>query len=380
MTALAIVFWLSVGLLVYAHLGYPLVLWALVRSRGDTGRRGLEDTRDDHSLPRVSLIVAAHDEEEVIERKVRDALAQDYPRDRMEVIVAVDGSTDRTAEVALAAGADQVLDLPRGGKVATLNEAVERSTGEVLAFSDANSFWRPNALRLLVARLRDPEVGYVCGQVRFDGAGAANEEGLYWRYEMAVRDLESRLAGVTAGNGAINAVRRDAYIFLEPTRGQDISLPYELVKRGWRPVYAPEAVARERLAATIGGEFGRKRRMMAGAWSTMLRHGLLSPRGYGPLYAFEIASHRMLRYASPFLHVIALGANIALAGEGTVYVVTLAAQVALLGAAAIGTFLPLRPFRIAHYYLAVTASSAAGLWEYLRHGVPTTWEKAEGTR
>jgi hypothetical protein len=134
------------------------------------------------------------------------------------------------------------------------------------------------------------------------------------------------------------------------------------------------------VAASIGDEFGRKRRMMAGAWSTMLRHGLLSPRGYGPLYAFEIASHRMLRYASPFLHMIALGTNIALAGEGTVYVITLAAQVALLVAAAIGAILPLRPFRIAHYYVAVTASSAAGLWEYLRRGVPTTWERAEGTR
>jgi cellulose synthase/poly-beta-1,6-N-acetylglucosamine synthase-like glycosyltransferase len=380
MTALAIVFWLSVGLLVYTHLGYPLVLWALARSRGHKANGGRSADRDDEPLPSVSLIVAAHDEEEVIERKVRDALAQDYPRDRLEVIVAVDGSTDRTADVAREAGADQVLDLPRGGKVAALNAAVERSTGEVLAFSDANSFWRPNALRLLVARLRDPQVGYVCGQVRFDGAGAATEEDLYWRYEMAVRELESRLAGVTAGNGAINAVRRDAYLFLEPTRGQDISLPYELVKRGWRPVYAPEAVARERLAATIGGEFGRKRRMMAGAWSTMLRYGLLSPRGYGPLYAFEIASHRLLRYVSPFLHVIALGTNVALAGEGTVYVVTLVAQVALLVAAAIGAFLPLRPFRIAHYYLVVTASSAAGLWEYLRHGVPMTWDKAEGTR
>jgi len=324
--------------------------------------------------------VAAHDEEDVIERRVRDALALDYPRDRLEIMVASDGSTDGTVEQAKAAGADLVLDLPRGGKVAALNAAVERSSGEVLAFSDANSFWRPDALRLLVARLADPKVGYVCGQVRFDGAGAANEEGLYWRYEMAVRELESRLAGVTAGNGAINAVRRNAYIFLEPTRGQDISFPYELVKRGWLPVYAPEAVARERLAATIGGEFARKRRMMAGAWSTMLRHGLLSPRGYGPLYAFEIASHRLLRYASPFLHLVALGTNIALVGQGTVYVVTLSVQVALAAAAAIGAVLPLRPFRIAHYYLAVTASSAAGLWEYLRHGVPTTWEKAEGTR
>jgi cellulose synthase/poly-beta-1,6-N-acetylglucosamine synthase-like glycosyltransferase len=375
LTLLAVVFWLSVALLVYAHLGYPLVLWALTRSRED--RPG---AADDGSLPRVSLIVAAHDEEDVIERKVRDALALDYPRDRLEVIVASDGSTDATVDVARAAGADEVLDLPRGGKVAALNAAVKRASGEILAFSDANSFWRGDALRLLVARLRDPEVGYVCGQVRFDGAGAATEEGLYWRYEMAVREWESRLAGVTAGNGGINAVRRDAYLFLEPTRGQDISFPYELVKRGWRSVYAPEAVARERLATTIGGEFDRKRRMMAGAWSTMLRHGLLSPRGYGPLYAFEIASHRLLRYASPFLHLIALGTNIALAGEGTIYLVTLAAQVALLAAAALGALWPLRPFRIAHYYVAVTASSAAGLWEYLRRGVPTTWDKAEGTR
>jgi cellulose synthase/poly-beta-1,6-N-acetylglucosamine synthase-like glycosyltransferase len=374
-TIVAVLFWVSVALLAYTHVGYPLVLWALARSRG-----ARPEPASEGPLPRVSLIVAAHDEEDVIDRKVRDALAQDYPRERLEVVVASDGSTDRTVEVARAAGADQVLDLPRGGKVAALNAAVERSSGEVLAFSDANSFWRADALRRLVARLGEPRVGYVCGQVRFDGAGAANEEGLYWRYEMAVREWESRLAGVTAGNGAINAVRRDAYIVLEPTRGQDISLPYELTKRGWRSVYAPEALARERLAATIGGEFGRKRRMMAGAWSTMLRHGLLSPRGYGPLYAFEIASHRLLRYASPFLHAVALGANLALAGQGTVYVVTLAAQVALLAAAAIGALWPLRPFRIAHYYVAVTASSAAGLWDYLRRGVPTTWDSAEGTR
>jgi hypothetical protein len=220
----------------------------------------------------------------------------------------------------------------------------------------------------------------VCGQVRFDGAGAASEEGLYWRYEMAVRELESRLGGVTGGNGAINAVRREAYLFLEPTRGQDISFPYELKKRGWRPVYAPEARARERLAVTMGGEFARKRRMMSGAWGTMLRHGLLRVGGYGPLYALEVFSHRALRYASPILHLVALGANIALLGQGPVYAVTLGAQLALLAAAALGAVLPLRPFRIANYYIAVTASSAVGLWDYLRRGVPSTWEKAEGTR
>jgi cellulose synthase/poly-beta-1,6-N-acetylglucosamine synthase-like glycosyltransferase len=376
-TVVAVLFWVSVGLLVYAHLGYPAVLWALagIHRREERGVGGEID-----QLPSVSLIVAAHDEEAVIGRKVQDARALDYPRERLEVIVASDGSSDRTVELARDAGADLVLDLPRGGKVSALNTAVGRARGEVLAFSDANSFWEPDALRHLVGRLAAPGIGYVCGQVRFEGDGATSEEGLYWRYEMAVRALESRLGGVTAGNGAINAVRREAYLFLEPTRGQDISFPYELAKRGWRSVYAPEACARERLAATIGDEFDRKRRMMAGAWSTMLRHGLLSVRGYGPLYALEILSHRMLRYASPLLHLVALATNLVLLGHGAIYAVTLALQLGLVAAAALGAVLPLRPLRIANYYVAVTASSAVGLWDYLRHGVPRTWEKAEGTR
>jgi cellulose synthase/poly-beta-1,6-N-acetylglucosamine synthase-like glycosyltransferase len=373
---LAIAFWVSVGLLVYTHLGYPALLWALARARG----RAEAGPRAGEPPPSVSLIIAAHDEDAVIEAKVREAGELDYPGDLLQVIVSSDGSSDRTVELAQEAGADVVLDLPRGGKVAALNAAVARSSGEILAFSDANSFWEPDALRRLVARLADPAVGYVCGQVRFDGTSSANEEGLYWRYEMAVRELESSLGGVTAGNGAINAIRREAYLFLEPTRGQDISFPFELQKRGWRSVYEPGALARERLADSISGEFGRKRRMMAGAWSTMLRHGLLSVRGYSPLYALEVFSHRLLRYASPLLHLVALATNIALLGQGTVYAVTLGCQLALLAAAGLGAVLPLRPLRIAHYYVAVTAASAVGLWDYLRRGVPRTWEKAEGTR
>ena len=328
----------------------------------------------------MSLIVAAHDEEANIDRWVRSTLGFEYPRDRLEVVVVSDGSTDHTLDRARKAGADLVLEMPRGGKVAALNAAVARTQGEVLAFSDANSSWEPDALRLLVARLADPDVGYVCGQLLLEGKGGENQEGLYWRYEMAVRALESSLAGVTGGNGAINAVRREAYIALEPTRGQDISFPYELTKRGWRAVFEPAAVAREPTAATLASEFRRKRRMLAGAWATMLRHGMLSPRGYGPAYAFEIVSHRALRYVSPILHVVALGTNLALLGQGSLYVVTLAAQLALLAAAALAPLVPLRVFQIPRYYVAVTAASAAGLWDYVRRGVPRTWEKAEGTR
>jgi cellulose synthase/poly-beta-1,6-N-acetylglucosamine synthase-like glycosyltransferase len=375
--ALEIVFWAAVGLIVYAHLGYPLLLWGLARLFGED--ESASEWRGE--LPRVTLIVPAYDEQAVIERRVANALELDYPRERLQLIVASDGSSDRTAELARAAGADRVLELPRGGKVAALDAAVREAEGQVLAFSDANALWRPDSLRRLLDRLADERVGYVCGQVRFLGGEGGNQEGLYWRYEMAVRGLESSLAGVTAGNGAIYAVRREAYLELDPSRGQDISFPFELTKRGWRAVYEPGALAEERMAPTVEGEFRRKRRMMWGLWDVMLKWGMLDPRGYGLGYAFEIGSHRLLRYLTPWLHLVALGANLALLGEGWVYTVTLVLQVGLLAAAALGRFLPLLPFRVAYYYVTVTASIAAGLWDRLRAGaVPIGWEKVEGTR
>ena len=363
MAAVEIVFWTCVGLLVHTHVTYPLSLALLVRLRG---AREAGATPASGELPFVSLIVAAHDEEGVIERRVQNALETDYPRDLLEVIVASDGSEDRTVALAEAAGADLVLDLSRRGKVEAQNAAVERAAGQVLAFSDANSFWRPDALRRLVARFAEEKVGYVCGQVRFTDARGENQEGAYWRYEMAVRGLESRLAGVTAGNGAIYAVRPEAYVEMPSDRGHDLCLPYLMVRRGLRAVYEPAAEAEELMAPTMSGEWERKRRMMNRTWGVLLHDGMLS--------------HRGLRYASPFLHLIALGANVALVGEGDVYVVTLALQLALLAAAALSRVVPAWPLRIAAYYVSVTASIAAGLIDRIRSGPATTWEPVEGTR
>jgi cellulose synthase/poly-beta-1,6-N-acetylglucosamine synthase-like glycosyltransferase len=375
--ALEIVFWVAAGLIVYAHLGYPLLLAGLVAIFGES--RGAAEERGE--LPPVTLIIPAYDEEKVIERKVANARELDYPAGRLEIVVASDGSTDRTAELARSANADRVLELPRSGKVASLNEAVRQVDGAILAFSDANSYWDPDALRRLVARFADGSVGYACGRVRFEGGEGGNQEGLYWRYEMAVRSMETRLAGITAGNGAIYAVRREAYIELDPSRGQDIGFPFELTKRGWRAVYEPAAVAEEKMAPTVEGEFRRKRRMMWGLWDVMLKWGMLDPRGYGPAYALEIYSHRLLRYLTPWLHLIAFAANLALLGHGWVYTVTMALQGAVLVGALLGRFVPALPFRIAYYYVTVTASIAVGLWDRLRAGsVPIGWEKVEGTR
>lgn len=368
------IFWGSVAGLVHTHVTYPLALAGLRRLRGVPARSGALA-----ELPRVSLIVAAFDEGDSIERKLADALALEYPRELLELIVASDGSSDRTAELARAAGADLVLELPRTGKIATQNAAVERASGEIVAFSDANSFWRPRALAELVAAFADPGVGYACGEVRFSDPEGDNEEGLYWRYEVRVRELESGLAGVTAGNGGIYAVRRGAYRFLAASRSHDLSFPFELRKDGWRSVYVPTAVASERMVPTSSGEFSRKRRMMRGLLDIVIADRMWDLRGYGPLYAFEIVSHRLLRYVSPLLHLGALLATPVLLGQGRIYRLGLSLQLALLLLAAAGGRLG-RVGGVARHYVLVTASIMLGAVDRIREGPPAAWEKADGTR
>jgi cellulose synthase/poly-beta-1,6-N-acetylglucosamine synthase-like glycosyltransferase len=414
--ALQIVFWISASLIVWTQLGYGIALRlaaAVLRRRGRRG--GLHQWHDESplraaskaapspsrtaarhayddadALPSVSLVIAAHDEAAVIAEKVANALALDYPRELLEVLVACDGCDDDTAAKARSAGADAVLELRRGGKIRAQDAAVARSQAQIVAFSDANSLWRKDALRALMRAFEDPRVGYACGQVRFDqgasGRAASNQEGVYWRYEMALRELESQLASITAGNGAIYATRRSDYIVVDPVMGHDLSFPFNVVKRGKRAVYVPQALASEKMVPSIEGESARKRRMMAHTWAIVLRGGMLSPRGYPPSYALMILSHRLLRYLTPFLHALAFAANLALVASGiggvpsAVYAVTLALQIALLAAAALGGALRWRALLIARWYVLSTTSLATGLWDWLRHGAAASWEAAEGTR
>src|SRR5438094_4533887 len=167
MIALAVLFWASVGLILYSHVGYPLLLRVMVSLRGPVQRRsGVQPFR-----PSVSLIIAAHDEEEVIRQRLENAIALDYPRDKLEIIVASDGSTDQTAAIAREMAASdarvKVLELLRRGKVKAQDAAAEEASGALLAFSDANAFWEAGALEALVRRFADPKVGYVCGRLRY---------------------------------------------------------------------------------------------------------------------------------------------------------------------------------------------------------------------
>jgi cellulose synthase/poly-beta-1,6-N-acetylglucosamine synthase-like glycosyltransferase len=372
-------FWLSSALLAWTQAGYALALAAIGHGR----RAPVPPPVPAGSEPAVSLIVAAYREQAVIVGKVANALALDWPRDRLEVIVAVDGGAapdaDATAERAREAGADVVLELPRGGKMRSQDAAVAVARGELLAFSDANAMWEPDALRALAGAFADPGVAYACGQVAFVNEAGTNQEGLYWRYELWMRERESALASVTAGNGAIYAVRAADYAPTEPPMGHDLSLPFRVVARGRRAVYVPRARATEKMVPTIEGEWARKRRMMTQAWPIVLRGGLARLGDFPAPYAAMVVSHRLLRYASPLLHVLAFAASLALSRRA-LYRAAALAQAALVAAAVAGASRPSRPLLIARYYVLTTASIAAGLADHLRHGTPEGWETPEGTR
>jgi len=363
MIAVEVLFWVSLAGLAWTHVGYPLAAAALARLA--PRRRSTSD-----ATPSVAVIVAAHNEETSIAGRVENLLALDYPRDKLQVVVTSDESTDRTEELAAAVGA-RVVRNARGGKVAAQDRAVRETESEIVAFSDANAMWAPDALRKLVRSFADSRVGYVCGRLELEPTNGANKEGLYWRYELALREAESRLGSVTGGNGAIYALRRADYPEVDPRFGHDLALPYLMVQRGRRAVYEPEALAFERPTPTNETEYRRKVRMFEHCWLILLRGKML--RRLGPLYALEIVSHRVLRYGSGLLHLVLLGTSIALVTHGAFYDAVLAAQLALLAAAAAGV-------GIARYYVLVTAATVVALWNYLRRGVPATWQPPEGTR
>jgi cellulose synthase/poly-beta-1,6-N-acetylglucosamine synthase-like glycosyltransferase len=363
-----VVFWGSLGALAWTQAGYPLAAAALARIRG-------RPVRKDEIEPTVTLIVAAHDEERVIDERLDNLLALDYPAEKLEIVVASDASSDRTDELveSFAAREDRVrlLRCPRGGKVAAQNRAVRSTSGEILAFTDANAKWRPDALRKLVRNFGDPDVGYVCGGHYYEAAGGTNRESTYWRFEAWLRRSESTLGSITGGIGPIYAVRRSDYVEVDARFGHDLALPYLMVQNGRRAVFEADAVAWEKPSRDVEDEYRRKVRMFEHCWLIVLRGGML--RRLGPTYLLAILSHRHLRYASGILHVTLLGASLALVGSGWIYDTALGGQVLLLGAAAAGVGL-------ARYYVLVTWATVASLFNYLRVGVPPVWEKAEGTR
>lgn len=306
LTLLEWVLWVSVAMVVLGVVGYPALLalsWPFMRR-----------TRVfDGSEPDVTLVIAAHNEEGTIAAKLQNSLELRYPRDRLEIVVASDGSTDRTDEIVRSFAERGIIlaRFARIGKTGMQNRMAGRARGEILVFSDANASFRPDAIAKLVRHFADPAVGGVCGQLVYcvEKEGAGSSERLYWDYEKFMKVRESALSSVVGANGSIYAVRRCDYVEIDDGLISDLVEPLALVRSGKRVVYEPEAISVEDASTDYDIEFRRKVRILTrGILGLLSMAALLNPFRYG-VFSVQLIMHKLLRFATP---AFLLGAAVAL--------------------------------------------------------------------
>ena len=376
---LEIVFWISVAVVVYVYAGYPLLLRALARSPAISGALQRE-------CPSVTLVVSVFNEERCIRAKLENCLALDYPADRLDVVVVSDASTDGTeAIVAEFAGQGiRLLRMPeRGGKTLGLNAAMVEASGDVVVFSDANAMYRQDAIKALMAPFSDPTVGAVVGESGYvqPDSDAGRSESLYWRYETAIKRLESLNGSVVGGDGAIYAVRRSLYRPMAGDALSDFVNPLEVVRSGYRCVYAPAALSWEETAEGFGKEFRRKVRIVNRAWRALMSmKDLMNPLRYGR-FAWQLVSHKLLRWLVPAFLLTAFVGNASLLGHRTIYDAAFAGQLLFYGLALTGALLNdrenlARLLYVPYYFCLVNIASACGILEAYRGKTYTTWSTA----
>lgn len=339
MSLIVILFWASVLTIVYTYLLFPLIVF--VRGLGLNKPYLTEDI-----TPRVSLLIAAHNEEKSIGAKLDNILALDYPSDCLEIIIASDGSDDRTSTVVerYANHGVRLLDLPRLGKAAVLNAAAAAANGEILVFSDANSMFAPDAIRALVRPFADSEVGGVAGDQRYLREGNDGGERSYWGFDRKLKQFQSRAGNAISATGAIYAIRRRLFEQIPGGVTDDFFTSTGVVVRGYRLVFTPDAVAYEPVAASSGREFERKVRVITrGLQAVVLRRTLLNPLRYG-FYSLQLFSHKVLRRLVVFPLLLVAVTSPVLWSRGLIYRLFTIAQVGFYGLAA--AHIPLRKTRL----------------------------------
>ncbi len=372
-------FWLALATIAYTYVAFPLLVLARAALRPRPPRSAPIE-------PSVSVVLAARNEEAAIGPRLDNLVALDYPAERLETIVASDGSDDATVDIAgrYAGRGVTVLALERVGKADALNAAVAAARGEIIVFTDANTMFEPGALRALVAPFADPEVGGVAGDQRYlpaaGGSADAQGERSYWDFDRRVKLAESRAGSTVAATGAIYAVRRELFEPVIPGVTDDFITSTAVIARGRRLVFVPDAVAWEPVAASNRLEYGRKVRIMTrGLRGVAARRALLDPRRTG-FYAVQLASHKILRrmMALPLL-VVALGAPL-LWGDGPFYQLTALGAGAVAGLGTIGLAAPRsrlgrhRAAALPAFFLLVNVASLEAAWNLLSGRRIDRWE------
>jgi len=375
-------FWISVGFIIYPYIVYPLLLWLLTVLR----RTPVYSCTD--KTPALTMVVAAYNEADVIADKLENSLALDYPPDQLQIIVASDCSDDRTDAI-VAEYEDHGVSLvrlgQRSGKTVAQNEAVRHAKGDILVFSDANSMYDQNALRELVIPFCDDRVGCVCGELRYlnpEQRGAGKGEGFYWRYEQFLKRRESLLGALVGANGSIYALRRRLFEELDPDVISDLIMPVCIKRRGFLVVYCPEAIAREYTPKRFTEEFRRRSRIVArSAYGLLWKHaGVLNPLTCG-LFAWQVWSHKVLRWIVPLFLILAFVAS-AISIKEQPYREFFVSQAIFYGLALIGLLAPMSIssrglFYLPAYFCSINAGALMGLWGFVTRNRYRVWESVD---
>jgi cellulose synthase/poly-beta-1,6-N-acetylglucosamine synthase-like glycosyltransferase len=373
--AATVVFWTSAAIVTYVYAGYPLILAVLKRVAARPVRVGAFE-------PAVCLFITAHNESGVMAAKLRNALALDYPPDLVDIVVASDGSQDRTNDVVreFAPRVRLLAFTKRRGKIATISEGIGGVTSDIVIFSDANTFLQPDAIRALVRNFNDPQVGAASGDVTLVGerAALARSEDLYYRYERWIQDAESHIGSMIGADGALYAIRRE--LFVAPpsdTILDDMAIPMAVIRAGRRVVFEPAACAYEHGSETAVEEFARKSRVVAGAVQFMRRADSALPV-HAPQVIFSFVSHKALRWSSPVFAMSGFVAALTLAGSSKGYAAAALAQALVIAGGLAGCIPTLRranAVAIAHYFCLVQAAAAVGFMRGLTGRQSVLWRR-----
>lgn len=364
----------------YVYIGYPLLLAAIALFY----RR---DVQAEEYTPMLTIIIPVHNEEQCIEQKLTNTMALEYPNERLEVIVVSDGSSDRTEEIVSRHENETIrlLSLPRWGKMRALMRAVSVASGDIIVFTDANITIDRSAVWQLVANFADPQVGGVCAKKKhcatLGGDTVDKGENLYWRLDQIIKQLESRVHSTVAADGSLYAIRKKLFVPLaELAQADDLAISARVVLQGHRLVFEPGAISYDELPGSSEREFQRKVRVvnhsLRAIWD--LRQAL-NPWRTG-FYAFELLSHKVLRYGIPFFLLISLITNIILANRGWFYRLLLICQLFLYMCALIGYLfrrLPMgrsRLFHVPYYFCFVNAAAFCGMISLVNRERIAIWE------
>ena len=380
-TIALLVFWTCAALVVYSYVIYPLLLMALA-SRSKP-RVPLDPVREE-DLPSVSVLIAAHNEESVIRSRVENLLELDYPREKLELVIASDSSRDGTVEIVreYAERSVRLVEFTeRTGKAAVLNAVIPTLKGEITVLSDANTMMDPAAVRNLARWFRDPQVGVVCGKlVLTDPTTGRNVDGLYWRYETFLKRCEGRIGGLLGANGGIYALRRTLFQGIpRDTIVDDFVTPLlARVRTECALIYDETAVAYEETPPEIGAEFRRRARIGAGGFQSLaLLWPLLNPRR-GTI-ALTFFSHKLLRWLCPFFLIGLVAANVVLVNVGiygiSMFALVVLAVVAIAGQMFPGTSAAGKVMRLATMFGTMNAALLVGFFRWAAGRQKAAWDR-----